>query len=237
MLRATALLLAAGLASPVLAAPPVTDHMLWESRGFLAAHPDVKYRKLGLDLLDHRRSREAAQAFLEAARYGDKASQAMLGEMHWTGAGAPLDRPRAYAWMDLAAERGYRLFLGKRERYWRELDESERAAALEIGAALYAEYGDDIARPRLDQALLYARRGATGSRLGAVGRLKVQVPTAAGWIAVDGSRYYAKRYWDPVLYAQFTDAVWTPMPKERVYVGPMRDEGERHGRGGGGGGA
>lgn len=234
MLRATLLLLAACLATPASSAPPGSEHMLWESSGFLAAHPDVKYRKRGLDLLDQGRPRDAMRAFLEAARYGDKASQAMLGEMHWTGEGAPRDRPRAYAWMDLAAERGYRLFLGKREIYWRELDAAERAAALEVGAALYAEYGDDIARSRLAQALLYARRKITGSRLGFVGNMKVQVPTSAGWIAVDGSRYYAKRYWDPVQYAEFTDAVWTPMPKAQVEVGPMRDQDERRGREGGG---
>ena len=237
MLRAPVLLLAACLATPAVAAPPVSDRILWESSGFLAAHPDVKYRKRGLDLLDQRRPREARQAFEEAARPGDKASQAMLGEMHWTGQGAPRDRARAYAWMDLAAERGYRLFLGKRERYWRELDAAERAAALEVGAALYAEYGDDIARPRLDQTLHYARRQTTGSRVGFVSSMKVQVPTAAGWIAVDGSRYYDKQYWHPVQYAAFTDAIWTPLPKDRVEVGPMRDEADRHEREGGGGGA
>lgn len=34
---------------------------------------------------------------------------------------------RGYIWMDLAGERGYPLMLAKRERYWRALDEVQRA--------------------------------------------------------------------------------------------------------------
>lgn len=237
MLRATVALLLAAVATTALAAPPPShDRQIWESAGFLSFHPDVKHRKQALLLLDQDRPREAAEAFRRAARFGDKPSQAMLGEMHWTGAGAPRDRALAYAWMDLAAERGYLMFIGKRERYWRELDDAQRAAALQVGAELYAEYGDDIARRRLEQQLLYGRRHAVGSRTGFIGAMRIELPTETGRKFVRGDDYYDPKYWHPQRYAEFTDAVWKPMPKALVEVGPMRDEdGRRDGEGGGGG--
>src|SRR3546814_9279963 len=70
----------------------------------------------------------------------------MVAEMLWNGDGVERDRALAYAWMDLAAERGYAGFLGLRERYWSALDEAGRARALEAGQEVYAHYGDAAAR-------------------------------------------------------------------------------------------
>lgn len=242
MLRAPALLLAAlattAVAATALAAPlPSQDRLIWESSGFLNFHPDVKHRKAALLLLDQGRLQLAAGEFRRAARYGDKPSQAMLGEMHWSGSGVPRDRALAYAWMDLAAERGYLMFLGKRERYWRELDDAQRRAALQVGAGLYAEYGDDVARRRLDQKLLRGRRQAVGSRTGFIGAIRVELPSEGGRVVVSGEDYYSPNYWHPERYARFTDAIWTPFPDAKVEVGPLNGERDPRGGEGGGGGS
>jgi hypothetical protein len=222
-MRLTPVLLLVACLLPALAGagPRGSDRVIWESSGFLSAHPDVKYRKLGLYELEQGRAGAAVKAFREAARFGDKPSQAMLGEMHWTGQGLPHDPAQAYAWMDLAAERGYTVFVAKRERYWQALDDTARRTALGVGQGLYREFGDAVARRRLEQALHVGRRKVTGSRVGARSRMTVMLPSGGQWVSVDGDRYYAPRYWQPAAYAAFTDGVWTPPPDGLVQVGEI----------------
>jgi len=133
---------------------------------FLKHHPDVRWRFEALGELEEGNRMIAYRHFLRAAKYGDKLSQAMVAEMYWRGTGTAQDRALAYAWMDLAAERMYVPLLAKRERYWQALSPSEQARALQVGNDIYAEYGDDVALPRLKALLDRGRRDATGSRLG-----------------------------------------------------------------------
>jgi hypothetical protein len=148
--------------------PRRIDPDVWKSSHFQRAHPDLKHRVAGQALLEDGKSRAAMAEFQSAASWGDKLSQAMLAELYWEGTGVRQDRPRAYAWMDLAAERQFVPFVAKREKYWAQLDAQEREAALAIGADVYAEFGDDIALPRL-QSRLIQERDSTGSRLGFAG--------------------------------------------------------------------
>ena len=110
------------------------DELVMSSEGFLSSHPDLRWRGEGLEALQEDRAGEAFDYFKRAAKYADKPSQAMVAEMLWTGTGTPMDRPLAYAWMDVAAERAYIPFLAKREQYWNALSEAEQARALEVGA-------------------------------------------------------------------------------------------------------
>src|SRR3546814_13111981 len=80
----------------------------------------------------------------------------MYALMVGQGEGGITDRAQAYAWMDLAAERGYPELLAQREQFWRALSSDERARAREIGESLYATYGDAVAKHRLEREL---RRG------------------------------------------------------------------------------
>lgn len=157
--------LAAGAGASEVFEPRRIDPDVWRSSHFQRAHPDLKHRVAAQALLEQGRTRAAIAEFENAAAWGDKLSQAMLGEIYWTGSGVKADRPRAYAWMDLAAERRFIAFLAKREKYWAQLDQQEREAALAVGHELYAEFGDDVALPRL-QARLNRDRDTTGSRLG-----------------------------------------------------------------------
>jgi hypothetical protein len=190
----------------------------WESAGFLDAHPDVKHRKLGFWQIELGHPKVAVQEFLRAAEYSDKASQAMLGEMFWQGRDVGQDRPRAYAWMDLAAERGYRPFVLERERYWHAMSEPERAAALQIGRELYAHFGDAVARPRLVRKL----KRLKPKMLGALGLRPLKLLTEQGETKVSRLVYYDPKYWTPERYFEWTDAVWHEPPTGTVEIGPLR---------------
>lgn len=224
------LALFAALPSPVVLAAgqdttapdPAKDPMLL-SGGFLSGHPDLRYRMHGQAEIEKGRLDDAFSFFRRAAWYGDKASQGMVAEMLWNGQGTARDRALAYAWMDLAAERGYYGFALLRERYWDALTEEERARALELGTEVYAQYGDAAAEPRLATALRRARRSGTGSRTGFTGNVKINVPGPGGeHITIDGAKFYDDRYWDPKQYRAWQDEVWThPARVGKVSVGDV----------------
>lgn len=125
--------------------PPRTDAyeaIVLQSHEFLVYHPDLRFRGLGMQARERGRHEEARIDFRNAARYGDKLSQAALADMLWNGQGGPADRALGYAWMDLAAERGTEWLVVQRERFWEALSADERERAVREGRALYAEFGD-----------------------------------------------------------------------------------------------
>lgn len=193
------------------------------SAGFLSSHPDLRYRLLGVEAYRDSEYERALQYFRRAAYYADKPSQGMVAEMLWNGQGTTRDPALAYAWMDLAAERGYRGFLVQRERYWTQLDEAARARAVEEGQAVYDRYGDASARPRIDRELRLARRKITGSRTGhPVGALRIEVPGPNGsTVGIDGNKFYDPVYWDPEQYQAWHDQVWMEPRTGNVDVGEL----------------
>lgn len=206
------------------------DTLVTTSEGFLSAHPDLHWRNRGERAYLEGDYARAQQKFRSAARYADKPSQAMLATMLWNGEGSVADHALAYAWMDLAAERGYPDFLATRERYWQALSADERSRAIEVGQAIYAEFGDAVAKRRLEQELTRARVQITGSHLGRVGNLQVQLRQADGSfsVPVPSTRYYDPRYWQPEQYWQWQDRKWQDPPEGRVEVGPLQSVDDRH---------
>ncbi len=198
------------------------DPLIMESEGFLHAHPDLKHRRAGVIAYQKGDHERAMQEFRRAARFADKPSQGMIAELLWRGEGVPQNRVEAYAWMDLAAERHYRTMLIQREMYWAELDADERAAAIAFGEALYAEYGDKVAQPRLEKRMRRERARTTGSRTGFVGTLQIQLYGPAGPVTIDGASYYHPDYWEPERYWAWHDRTWKDPPRGVVDVGPLR---------------
>lgn len=219
--------LAVGLGPARAQETDADDRRVITTESFLSSHPDLRYRLIGLEAYDDARHDEALTAFLRAAKYADKPSQSMLGEMHWTGTGTAVDRALGYIWMDLAAERGYPLMVAKRESYWRDMDEPERARALELGRGMYDEYGDAVAQPRMRLVLRRARMGVTGSRVGSVGNLRIVVPTASGTRHLSGDDYYDRKFWQPELYFQWHDRDWQRKGKATVEVGAVETDVEQ----------
>src|SRR3546814_717452 len=131
--------------------PGVPPQMM--TAGFLTGHPDVRWRREALHSYSRHEYDIALDQFLRAARYGDKPAQAMLAEMYWKGTGVAQDRPRGYAWMDIAAERRFPNFVILRERYCSSLDARERERANDVGRHPLVEYVTSQARPRRAQGI------------------------------------------------------------------------------------
>lgn len=229
LLLVTSLLAPAAFAAdtPTRKPPPdPTEDALMMSAGFLSSHPDLRFRLNGQKRFSEGNYADAFDFFQRAAWYGDKPSQGMVAEMLWTAKGVAQDRPRAYAWMDLAAERGYDGFVTHRERYWAALDDAERARAIEVGREVYAKYGDAASEPRLEAVLRRERAKQTGSRTGSSSALKIYVPGPGGtYDQIDGSKYYDERYWDPKQYRALQDSIWARSYTGRVDVGPVQQIG------------
>lgn len=216
-MRPTPLLLAAALAllpasqalaeRSVVPPDPEQDPLIM-SAGFLESHPDMNYRMLGLEAYRDKRYEDAMRLFRRAAFYADKPSQGMVAEMYWNGQGVARDPVLAYVWMDMAAERGYLGFIKLREQYWKALDARQREQAVADGQAVYAMFGDDVAKPRYAFHLRNKRREMTGSRTGFNAGITIEVPGPAGEQGIPGSRFYDERYWDPDKYFAWQDRLW-----------------------------
>ena len=215
--------------------PGIPPEML--TAGFLAGHPDVRWRREGLHSYSRHEYDIALDQFLRAARYGDKPAQAMLAEMYWKGIGVARDRPRGYAWMDIAAERRFPNFLILRERYWNRLDARERERAIDVGRPLMDEYGDARARLRLAKVMRRNQHVATGSRLGFTGHIENDRPglfarnkgvapgtgpLASAGIHVSAADYYAAENWDVTAYWRRQARAWGVPPRHGdVHVGDV----------------
>lgn len=209
-----------------LPSDPSADPMLLAA-GFLQQHPDLLYRKHGMDALKDKKAAKALDYFRRAGYYADKPSQGMVAELLWSGAeGVPQDRAAAYAWMDLAAERDYRLLAIQREKYWQAMNATERERALEIGKDLYARFGDDTAKRRLENALRWETKKAVGSRLGGFAGASVKIGNADADgnfdATLDGSKFYDPRFWDADKYWEYTDQLWKNLRSGRAIVGDLQ---------------
>ena len=185
-------------------------------------HLDLRYRELGADAYKTGDKPRALSMFIQASRYGDKPSQAMVAAMYWNGEGTEVDRPRAYAWMDLAADRGYQDLILQREAYWARLNEAEREQALRIGQDVYAEYSDELARKRLNLQLASQKSQPLGSHAGYVGT-GIVIKSLAGlfpfagragvFVDIDAdpyklSDYYSNAIWSTDDYLRIKDLQW-----------------------------
>ena len=203
------------------------------SSDFLLYHPDQSFRLDGLRAYQDGSYDYALRYFRVAARFADKPAQAMLASMYWEGRGVQQDKALAYAWMDLAAERGYPWLLADRERYWQGMSDDERKRAIEVGQAIYDEYGDNVAMPRLSLLLYRGRLHTSGSHTGFVGNLEEEKPGVMGMLAGqtwDGNEYHAAQYWNPKEYLDWQNKTWHPGSTGKVDVGvlePVRDQ-DRH---------
>ncbi|MEO7067675.1 MAG: hypothetical protein ABI114_12245 [Rhodanobacter sp.] len=213
---------------------------LLESDQVVSKHPDLLYRGLAIRAYKAGDKQRALPLLLKAARFADKPAQAMLAAMYWNGDGVPQDRALGYAWMDLAADRGYADLLASREAFWQQLNAQEREQAIAKGQRIYAEYGDKPGLQRLNAALQRERRNVTGSHTGLIGNLGVLMrdggagpslqarlhggPVVLGGTAVRGLDYYSPTLWSIKGYTGLKDAEWKLSAGETgtVEVGPLQ---------------
>lgn len=174
---------------------------------FLNSHLDLKYLLEGREAYMKQDFKRAHEALERSAYYGEKLAQAMLAEMYWKGEGVAVNRPRAYALADIAAERMTEPFLvSLREQYWNAMTEDEQSRAIALSDEIVGRYADTATFPRLAQML---RNAQDTHRVKGYGRLLSRL------IAVnkDGSvvedvwpdAFFAKKFWDPKEYVTFKD--------------------------------
>lgn len=187
-----------------------------ESHIFIDAHSDLRFRYKGMEAYSDGHHRDAFHYFRLASRYADKTSQALVGVMYWTGDGVAKDRPLGYAWMDLAASRGYPELQRQRQIYWDQLSEAERAKAQELRPTLEADYGDVAGSNRLTLEIGASRRQVTGSHVGWVGT----VTASYGDNTVeDFSKFDKALHMNTAEYLQVKDVQWQLQMNSRVNVG------------------
>lgn len=208
--------------------------------GFVESHPDLANYRRGLNAYRDGKLEAAYRYFRTASRFADKPSQALVAEMYWYGMGVGQDRPLAYAWMDLAAERGYARLLLLREKYWAAMSETERAEAIRRGESLYEEFGDQVAKRRLSTALRREKSRVVGSRTGYTGNSQVlalmpgtansaasserdETPATLPPIAsMAGASFFDPTYWDPEKYFSWREQQWDrEFQNGTAEVGPL----------------
>lgn len=129
-------------------------------------HPDLFGQFGGMRHYYQGDFKQALTLFKYGARFSDKLSQAMIGMMHIHGEAVAQDPVTGCAWLMLAADRKYPIFVKFRDHYCGALTPAQREQADAVLATLQPEYGDEVAMQRLKAAMQGARAQRTGSRVG-----------------------------------------------------------------------
>jgi hypothetical protein len=194
-------------------------------------HPDLFGMTVGMRRYAHHQYADALKYFEIGAFYADKLSQLSIGLMHMNGEGTQKDPITAYAWLDLAAERGYPDFVATRDHLKPTLTPEQLAQAMELRKTLGARYGDAVAKWRMTVQLRQGQMQLTGSRTGFDFGVS-QVGTApcgpalmiggreVAQIGCSGPSFMAKDNWRPELYFAARDREW----KSTVTVGALEPQ-------------
>jgi hypothetical protein len=181
-----ALVLALFLGSPVSANPVGPAG---QNPGLSLYHEAVRHYQNG----NHA---QAFEDYEESAHWGNKLSQFNLGTMYYNGVHVSRDPARAWAWVKLAAERGYQQLIDMEQAIWSELDATDRDRAERIlERELLPEYGDAAALPRMERFVNRRYRSATGSRLGGVAGSNPVLVQPRDQVQATGDVYYRDDNW------------------------------------------
>ena len=182
-------------------------------------HPDLYGQYTGWRLYADHDYAGAIKYFTMGAYYADKVSQLCLGLIYLNGNGVPKDPVKAWAWLSLAAERGYPEFVATRDRVWGRLDAAQRTRAEAEAKTLAATYSDKVAQPRMLAVLSRAASERTGSYTGFDAGAIVYIPNNGPTLTPNAYNLNSRWYWDPKTYFAARDAQW----KGTVSVGPLKN--------------
>jgi hypothetical protein len=159
--------------------------MLFAGVGFAAppkfATPDEADLVRAARSLQDGFEKAAVEKFMRAAKFGNKEAQKSLGLMFIKGMGVKKDWARAFAWLKLASSHGDPRIVAAREEVYGALRDDEKALADTYYLELLQEYSDQKALERRGRWVRKQKREVTGSRLGNVGNLRIQVADATGY--------------------------------------------------------
>jgi uncharacterized protein len=181
-------------------------------RTYTEGHPDVINEFAGMHRYAAGDYAGAMKSFLIAASYADKPSQLSIGLMYLNGQGVQKDPATGWAWISIAAERGYPQFVSTRDNLWEQLSSQQRRQAKAAQQQLYAQYGDPVTQPRMLQALQQGMaNGGDASNASSDSGQKYCAQTHAKECA----DLYAKWFWDPKGYFAGRDSAW------KVFMAPQ----------------
>lgn len=194
--------------------PQVEELLKTMSKSDTWGHPDLFGEFTGMKHLFAGDYGNALKYFKLGARYADKLSQASIGMMYLNGRGVSKDLVKACAWVMLAAERDYPVFVSARERVCGTLSQSQLdSATTMLDTQLLPEYGDKVAKPRMALELRQARSQMTGSRVGFDFGVTAAQSSIKSGIGTQGranfyKEYWSPQYWDPKKYFALRDRFW-----------------------------
>lgn len=210
------------------------DRAVTELPMYQSFHPDHRWRQAGLRAQAAGHYQAARNSFRRSAAYADKAAQAHYALMLWAGQGGKTDRGLALAWMELAAERQYPKFVALRDSFQKQVNVAEAARAEQARGAVFAAFGDAVAKPRLEKVIHRGLLSRTGSRAGG-GTSRVQtyanMDDAVSALGVGGggastrpeiTDFWDAQYWQPERYWDWQDTNWeAPGHRGAVTVKPL----------------
>lgn len=193
-------------------------------------HPDLFGEFAGMRHYTHHDYVGALKFFKIGAYYSDKMSALSIGLMYLNGVGVKKDPATAYAWLTVAAERGYPDFVATRDQVKATLSPQQLQRAQPILARIQAKYGDKVAKHRLIVQLNQGRMNITGSHTGFDFGITQRSTGHCGGPAIVvggepmpqtgcGGAVFAAWRWDAKQYFAARDAQWNAT----VTVGAIQD--------------
>lgn len=135
--------------------------------------------------------------YLNAAWWADKFAQYNIGVMYLRGEGVEFDPVRAWAWLELAAERGYPDMVLVADDLYRLLDEEQQREGRRIlEDELLPDYGDATRVEATARRMERERRKATGTRTGSKAALSALRIIDGGGNTRRGDEFYDPAKWD-----------------------------------------
>ena len=156
----------------------------------------------------------------------DKFAQYNIGIMYLLGEGTDYDPTRAWAWIELSAERGYPQLVDVADKLWDLLSEPEQQQAMRIyQRELLPKYGDDIAIEKTASRMRREFRSTTGSRVGSSALVPIRIIDNRGNIR-QGDEYYSRDKWNFEQIVAYETQIAFDLLRGRVELGEFRVEGE-----------
>jgi len=165
-------------------------------RDYAENAPGTHFLERGNRFFEQQDYAAAARYYRLAAHWADKLAQFNLGILYVNGDGVARDPLRGWAWIRLAAERGYPKYARVANDLWARFDaEQRRAAQAIVDEELEPEYGDAVAIERTVREMRREREQAVGggSRVG-VNRTLYVTGRDGQWTR--GGQFYDPARWD-----------------------------------------
>lgn len=161
--------------------------------------------------------------YMNAAVWADKFAQYNIGVMYLRGEGVEFDAVRGWAWLELAAERGYPDMVQAADQLYELLDAEQRAEGERIlREELLPDYGDATRVPATARRMERELRKATGSRTGSQAMLSFLRVYDGSGISRRGDEYYAAAKWDFERIVRFETQLMKDLANAGATLGEFR---------------